>query len=106
MAGANPGPWIVWQEQGPAKDQIFVVKPIGPGTVTCPPGTKPTGGAPVGGFCWQQVGVERAPIGAPTLPSVNVDPSRNGIEPDIAFTGPSDTVPWVVWYETGPGRSA
>jgi hypothetical protein len=34
---------------------------------------------------------------------VNVDPSRNGIEPDIAFTGPSDTVPWVVWYETEPG---
>src|SRR5205085_7790001 len=25
--------------------------------------------------------------------------SRSGIETDIAFTGPSDTVPWVVWYE-------
>ncbi len=61
----------------------------GPARSPVPPGTKPTGGAPVGGFCWQQVGVERAPVGAPTLPSVNVDPSRNGIEPDIAFTGPS-----------------
>ena len=30
---------------------------------------------------------------------MNVDPSRDGIEPDIAFTGPNDTVPWVVWYE-------
>jgi hypothetical protein len=103
VAGANPGPWVVWQEEGPTKDQIFVVKPIGPGTVTCPAGTKPTGGAPVGGFCWQQVGVERSPVGAPVEPSANVDPSRDGIEPDIAFTGPSDTVPWVVWYETGPG---
>jgi hypothetical protein len=103
VAGNNPGPWVVWQEQGPAKDQIFVVKPIGPGTTVCPPGTKPTGGAPVGGFCWQQVGVERAPIGAPTLPSLNVDPNREGIEPDITFTGPSDTVPWVVWYEVNGG---
>ena len=35
-------------------------------------------------------------------PSLNVDPTRQGIEPDIAFTGPNDAVPWVVWYETGP----
>ncbi|MGH2893249.1 MAG: hypothetical protein ACRDPM_08270, partial [Solirubrobacteraceae bacterium] len=36
--------------------------------------------------------------------SLNVDPARAGIEPDIAFTGASDTVPWVAWYETGtPG---
>jgi hypothetical protein len=33
---------------------------------------------------------------------MNVDPTRNGIEPDIAFTGANDSVPWVVWYETGP----
>ena len=38
-------------------------------------------------------------------PSLNVDPTRNGIEPDIAFTGPSDAVPWVVWYETGPSAT-
>ncbi|HEY2599994.1 MAG TPA: hypothetical protein VGI67_00450 [Thermoleophilaceae bacterium] len=103
VAGNNPGPWVVWQEQGPTKDQIFVVKPIGPGTLVCPPGTKPTGGVPVGGFCWQQVGVERSPLGSPVEPSLNVDPSREGIEPDITFTGPSDTVPWVVWYEVGGG---
>lgn len=100
VAGANPGPWVTWQEQGPVRSQIFVVKPIGPGTVTCPPGTKPVGGNAVGGFCWQQVGLERSG----TLPTLNVDPSRNGIEPDMAFTGPGDTVPWVVWYETGTGR--
>ena len=105
VAGANPGPWVTWQEEGPVRDQIFVVKPIGPGTVTCPPGTKPAGGNAVGGFCWQQVGIERAPLGSPSLPSLNVDPSRNGIEPDMAFTGPGDTVPWVVWYETGRGRN-
>jgi hypothetical protein len=28
-----------------------------------------------------------------------VDPTRNGVEPDIAFTGANDSVPWVVWYE-------
>ena len=32
-------------------------------------------------------------------PSMNVDPSRDGVEPDMAFTGAGDTVPWVVWYE-------
>ena len=30
---------------------------------------------------------------------MNVDPTRDGIEPDMAFTGANDTVPWVVWYE-------
>ena len=101
---AKPGPWIMWQEIGPTTDQIFVVKPIGPGTTVCPAGTKPAGGTPVGGFCWQQVGVERSPISNPTEPSLNVDPRRSGIEPDIAFTGPNDAVPWVVWYEVDPGR--
>ena len=55
----------------------------------------------IGGFCWQQTGVAR--FGTPTLdPSLNVDPARNGIEPDIAFAGSQngvqDGVPWVVWY--------
>ncbi|MGH2938989.1 MAG: hypothetical protein ACRDPE_12815 [Solirubrobacterales bacterium] len=104
-AGGNPGPWVTWQEEGNSapgtgKDQIFVVKPIGPGTVECPAGTKPAPAAttPVGGFCWQQVGTERLGEG----PSLNVDRGREGVEPDIAFTGNGDTVPWVVWYEEGP----
>jgi hypothetical protein len=104
--GGNPGPWITWQEDstvtetGPVNpSQIFVVKPIGPGSTTCT-GVTPGGSAtaPLGGFCWQQTGVER--FGTPTLdPSLNVDPTRNGVEPDIAFTGAGDNVPWVVWYE-------
>jgi hypothetical protein len=100
-----PGPWVAWQEvgahaPGTGQDQIFVVKPIGPGTTTCPAGTKPTTGTVGtvdGGFCWQQVGVERLGVD----PSLNVDRTRAGIEPDIAFTGANDSVPWVVWYETG-----
>ena len=91
------------RSSGPTRDQIFVVKPIGPGTATCPPGTKPAGGAPVGGFCWQQVGVERVAGRRADPPSLNVDPSAHGIEPDIAFTGPNDAVPWVVWYEIEAG---
>ena len=98
IAGNNPGPWITWQETDTTNDQIFVVKPIGPNTVTCPVGTKPTGTPVIGGFCWQQVGTERVNNADPSL---NVDRTRDGVEPDIAFTGPNDTVPWVVWYEKG-----
>ena len=52
----------------------------------------------IGGFCWQQTGIPRS--GAD--PSLNVDTSREGVEPDIAFTGINDGVPWIVWYEKGP----
>lgn len=105
-AGANPGPWVTWQEEGASapgtgEDQIFVSKPVGPGTSTCPVGTKPNSGennVVDGGFCWQQVGTER--LGED--PSLNVDRGREGVEPDIAFTGAGDVVPWVVWYEEGP----
>jgi hypothetical protein len=115
VAGNDPVPWVTWEENDgvPNDDttlrQIFVVKALKqavPGT-PCPVGTKPTGGIDVNGFCWQQVGLDRlnptGPIpsdsGDPTL---NIDPTRSGVEPDIAFTGPSDTVAWVVWYEEDP----
>jgi hypothetical protein len=103
----KPGPWITWQETGvgPTTDQIFVEKPIGPGAANCT-SVKPTAhdpsAAPLGGFCWQQVGTERESGD----PSLNVDRTRLGIEPDIAFTGPNDSVPWVVWYETGPSADS
>jgi hypothetical protein len=99
----KPGPWVTWQETGAnapgaTKNQIFVEKPLGPGQANCvgvtPAAVDPTA-APIGGFCWQQVGVER--LGAD--PSLNVDRTRDGVEPDIAFTGANDLVPWVVWYE-------
>jgi hypothetical protein len=102
----KPGPWVTWQEigasaPGAGKQQIFVEKPIGPSAANCT-GVKPAAAdgnaAPIGGFCWQQVGVER--LGPD--PSLNVDRTRDGIEPDIAFTGANDSVPWVVWYENGP----
>ena len=105
----KPGPWITWQETTTfpvtGADQIFVVRPIGPAAPNCdgvtPAGETIGGHVPaIGGFCWQQVGIGR--VGAGTAdPSLNVDPTRNGVEPDIAFTGASDSVPWVVWYETG-----
>jgi hypothetical protein len=104
----KPGPWITWQEQdlndtapNTTSDQIFVSKPIGPGTTTCPAGTKPSGGNPIGGFCFQQVGIDR--VNGNADPSLNIDPKRDGIEPDIAFTGNNDSVPWVVWYEINNG---
>jgi hypothetical protein len=117
-AGANPAPWIVWQEAdngttaapaGSSKSpknpnnstfQIFVSHAVPATAGTCPAGTKPARGTSVGNFCFQQVGIDR--VKGPGLaddPSLNVDPTRDGIQGDIAFTGPNDSVPWVVWYE-------
>jgi hypothetical protein len=110
----KPGPWVAWQETTTSPggaDQIFVSRSEGPGMVNCD-GVTPagvvdgTGHIPaVGGFCWQQTGVGRVGSGSAD-PSLNVDPTRNGIEPDIAFAGTNaagvqDGIPWVVWYETG-----
>jgi hypothetical protein len=106
----HPGPWVTWQETDTlpvsGQDQIFVSRPIGPGATNCdgvtPAGTPVGGHVPaVGGFCFQQTGIPRVGANAAD-PSLNVDPTRNGIEPDIAFTGSNDSVPWVVWYEVGP----
>jgi hypothetical protein len=51
------------------------------------------------------VGLDRlAPNGGSSAtgdPTLDIDPSRDGIEPDVAFTGANDTVAWVVWYEVG-----
>jgi hypothetical protein len=112
VAGNDPVPWITWEENDGVPDdqtrrrQIFVVKGIkqaAPDTM-CPPGTKPGGGLNENGICWQLVGLGRIDASAPVAnaegaPTLNVDPSRSGEEPDIAFTGPGDTVAWVVWYE-------
>jgi hypothetical protein len=107
----KPGPWVTWQETTEApvegRDQIFVSRPEGPGKANCdtvtPKGVEVEGHIPaIGGFCFQQTGIGRVgPKGAD--PSLNVDPTRNGVEPDIAFTGVSDSVPWVVWYEKEMG---
>jgi hypothetical protein len=103
----KPGPWVTWQETTTApvsgRDQIFVERPIGPGAVDCdgvtPAGVPVAGHVPaIGGFCWQQTGIPRVGAGGAD-PSLNIDPTRNGVEPDIAFTGANDSVPWVVWYE-------
>jgi hypothetical protein len=106
----KPGPWVTWQETTKLPvnrvDQIFVSRPIGPGAANCdgvtPAGEVVAGHVPaIGGFCFQQTGIPRVGTGGAD-PSLNVDPTRNGVEPDIAFTGTQDSVPWVVWYEKGP----
>src|SRR5438094_780171 len=122
VAGNDPVPWVTWEENdGVPNDattlrQIFVAKAVKqavPGTA-CPLGTKPVGGVDVNGFCWQQVGLDRLnPSGPLPLdsgdPTLNIDPTRSGVEPDIAFTGPNDTVAGVVWQEDlglGDGKHA
>jgi hypothetical protein len=110
VAGNAPVPWVAWQEQDGSvagsghHDQIFVSKGVKQATANAPcTGFKPSTAASVSAFCWQQVGLDRllASGGASSSgdPTLNIDPSRDGVEPDIAFTGPNDTVPWVVWYE-------
>ena len=116
VANADPAPWVTWQELDGTPtptNQIFVSKAVKPATgTTCPNdgtiGIKPppdAGQGANGGFCFQQVGIERLASGGSTIPpstndpSLNVDRTRDGVEPDMAFTGASDTVPWVVWYE-------
>jgi hypothetical protein len=116
----KPGPWVTWQETTNApvdgRDQIFVSRPLGPGQANCdgvtPAGvTDGTGHVPaIGGFCFQQTGIGRVGPGSAD-PSLNVDPTRNGIEPDIAFTGKNaagvqDGTPWVVWYEKDATNTA
>src|SRR5512133_359355 len=110
VAGADPVPWVAWQEQdgnvnnSGNHDQIFVSKGVKQAAPNAPcAGFKPSANASVSNFCWQQVGLDRlqkdggsSATGDPTL---NIDPSRNGVEPDIAFTGANDTVAWTLWYE-------
>jgi hypothetical protein len=111
----KPGPWVTWQETTSApvngKDQIFVSKPLGPGMANCDAPVTPAGVADgtghvpaIGGFCFQQVGLGRVGPGGAD-PSLNVDVKRDGVEPDIAFTGANDSVPWVVWYEQNAGTT-
>jgi len=117
VAGNDPVPWIVWEENdGSADDadesrQIFVSKGVKqPGAGTPCTGFRPSAANNVNGFCWQQVGLDRLPSGQSTPPddtidpTLNIDPTRAGVEPDIAFTGRNDTVVWVVWYEEGPTK--
>lgn len=110
VAGNAPVPWVAWQEEdgnvagSGNHNQIFVSKGVKQASLQAPcTGFKPSSANSVSSFCWQQVGLDRlAPNGGSSStgdPTLNVDPSRNGIEPDIAFTGPNDTVAWVVWYE-------
>ena len=108
-AGNDPVPWVAWQEKDGgdsdhAIDQIFVSRGI---KQTDCSANLPGGGTSVSAFCWQQVGNGRLKADALEPgddPTLNVDPTRNGIEPDIAFTGPSDTVPWVTWYEVDDSK--
>jgi hypothetical protein len=110
VAGNTPVPWVAWQEQdgnvnrSGSHDQIFVSKGIKQAVANAPcTGLKPSSAVSVSQFCWQQVGLDRlAQYGGSSSagdPTLNIDPSRNGVEPDVAFTGPGDTVAWVLWYE-------
>ena len=106
---AAPGPWVAWREDGahaPGTDvaQIYVARPSAPDGSACDPTVRlgdQTGGTALGDTCFGQVGAQR--LGGD--PSLNVDRTRAASDPDIAFAGASDTVPWVVWREHGPTQT-
>src|SRR5437867_3544707 len=114
IAGNDPVPWIIWEENdGAAADadsprQIFVSKGVKQAAAGTPcTGFKPSEANNVNGFCFQQVGLERlgssqTPRNTTVDPTLNIDPTRAGVEPDIAFTGQDDKVVWTVWYEEDP----
>ena len=93
LAGHRQGPDLRLQADRPGHGQL---RRRDPGRRAGRTGHVPA----IGGFCFQQVGLERVGPGGAD-PSLNVDVTRDGIEPDIAFTGTNDSVPWVVWYEKG-----
>ncbi|TMB13617.1 MAG: hypothetical protein E6J71_22385 [Deltaproteobacteria bacterium] len=114
VAGNDPVPWIIWEENdGTADDaysprQIFVSKGVKQQAAGTPcTGFKPSEANNLNGFCFQQVGLERLASGQSTPrdatvdPTLNIDPTRVGLEPDIAFTGQDHKVVWTVWYEEG-----
>ena len=95
LDATKPGPWITWQETAerrPARTRSSSAGRIGPGATNCDgvdPGRRAdgTGHVPaIGGFCFQQTGVRALRVRSAD-PSLNVDPTRDGVEPDIAFTG-------------------
>src|ERR1700750_2007326 len=98
VAGADPVPWVAWEEQdgnvnkSGNHSQIFVSKGVKQAAPKSPcTGFKPSEAASVSAFCWQQVGLDRlakdAGSGAKGDPTLNVHPSRTCGEPDIAFNG-------------------
>ncbi len=82
VTGSTPLPWLVWEEMAASNTRQIVVSRAQADTRA------------QGGFSWQAVGG-----------SLNFDPARDGLHPDLAFAGPGETVPWVVWTESGGERT-
>ena len=112
VPGNDPVPWVAWQEQdgnvsgSGNHDQIFVSKGVKQSAPKHPVLRLQALERTQRERVLLAAGRPRPPrprtAGRPATgdPTLNVDPSRNGIEPDIAFTGANDKVAWVVWYET------
>src|SRR5207245_6802150 len=103
VAGNDPVPWIVWEENdGAATDatsprQIFVSKGVKQAAAGTPcTDFRPSAANNLNGFCWQQVGIDRLASGQATPddtvdPTLKLDPTRAGVETDIAITSTHTT---------------
>ncbi|MEZ4682185.1 MAG: hypothetical protein R2932_49065 [Caldilineaceae bacterium] len=83
VTGATPLPWLAWQELDANDVWQIVVSRAQADTRA------------QGGFSWLPVGN-----------TLNFEQSNSAQQPDLAFAGPSNTVPWVVWTESGAGSSS
>lgn len=82
VTGAIPLPWVAWSEDdGSGSSQLVVSRAQPDNRVQ-------------GGFGWLAVGS-----------TLNLAPTRTAVAPDLAFAGPGNTVPWVVWSESGGARA-
>ncbi len=85
-------PWVAWDEFSPINRsrQVFVARAEASNAQNV-----------VGGFRWIRVGATT--IGQET--GLNVDSTRNAQNPDIVFSGPNNTTPWVTWFEDESGAN-
>ncbi|MCB0127186.1 MAG: hypothetical protein KDE58_33220, partial [Caldilineaceae bacterium] len=82
VTGAVPLPWVTWVEEDDAGTAQLVVSRAVPDNRV------------QGGFAWVAVGG-----------TLNLAPTRPATAPDLAFAGSGNTVPWVVWRETGGAQA-
>lgn len=79
VSGSEPLPWVAWGEFTSDFVQIAVSRAVA------------DAGAQ-GGFRWQAVG-----------DPFSFAAARDATNPDLAFAGAGNTIPWVVWQEAGAG---
>ena len=114
VAGANPVPWVAWQERTVARQRhVATTRSSCRAASSRPDCSGQRAGRrherePVLLAAGRHSSASRPP--APPVatgdPTLNIDPTRDGVEPDDAFTGASDTVAVGGLVREGPTRAS